>query len=176
MTEIVLELPTIDHKQRANDFKEEFFKVGEKIINGSALFDQMEYKDWLINTTNNRSPETVSKDWVAATTFFALRKSDDKIIGMIDIRHNLNNKFLADYGGHIGYSVRPSERRKGYATKMLEMALFYSKNLNLKSVMLGCFSDNMGSIKTITNCGGKLTESKPYINGDQMNVYWIDIY
>lgn len=176
MTDIILELPTIQHELMANQFKEEFFEHNERVINGSALLDQMDYKEWLNNTKRNRNPETVRGDWVVATTFFAIRKSDRKIIGIIDIRHNLENKFLAEYGGHIGYAVRPNERRKGYATQILKMALEYGKSLNLTKVMLGCYTDNIASIKTITKCGGILTKSKPYVDGKQMNIYWIEIH
>jgi predicted acetyltransferase len=175
LEDIVLEMPTIQHEMMANQFKEEFFEHNEQIINGSALLDKMDYREWLNNIERNNIPETVRNDWVAATTYFAVRKSDNKIIGIIDIRHNLDNKFLADYGGHIGYSVRPNERRKGYATQMLKMALEYARSLNLKKVMLGCYTDNIASIKTIIKCGGILTESKPYVDGRLMNVYWIGI-
>lgn len=175
MAEIVLELPTADHESRANQFKEEFFLHNEPVINGSALFDQMDYKKWLEYTTKNRSSEIASKEWVPASTFFGVRKSDRKIVGMIDIRHNLDHYFLASYGGHIGYSVCPSERRKGYAVQMLSMTLEYAKSIHLSSVMLGCYSDNTASVKTILKCGGVLTETKPYADGKPMNVYWINL-
>ncbi len=117
------------------------------------------------------------------TIFFAVRKQDNKIVGIIDIRHNLENEFLSEYGGHIGFSVRLTERKKGYATEMLKMALIYAKTLGLQKVMLGCFSDNIASIKTRVKCGGVLTETKMY-SGDQglkihtaeeklVNIYWI---
>ncbi len=106
-------------------------------------------------------------------------------MGIIDIRHNLENELLAEYGGHIGFSVRPSERKKGYATEMLKMALIYAKTLGLQKVMLGCFSDNIASIKTIVKCGGILTETKMYLGGQGLkiheaqeklvNIYWICI-
>lgn len=112
---------------------------------------------------------------MAASTFFAIRKSDEKIIGMIDIRHNLNNEFLAQFGGHIGYSVRPHERKKGYATVMLLQALDYVRHLDLHKVMLGCYSYNLASKKTIEKCGGKLAEVKPYLDGKSMDVYWITL-
>lgn len=175
MTEMSLVLPAIQHENFANDFKKEFFGNGESVINGSALFDQMEYRAWLENTKKNSSPATVQPNWVVATTFFAVRKSDEKLIGMIDIRHSLDNQLLAEYGGHIGYSILPSERRKGYATQMLKLALDYAKTLNLKKVMLGCKSNNIASQKTIVKCGGKLTEQKPYVDGTPVNIYWIDL-
>ncbi|MCR4431721.1 MAG: GNAT family N-acetyltransferase [Tepidanaerobacteraceae bacterium] len=173
MDELELVRPMPSHKNSAEEFKREFFSCGEKIINGSALLDQMEYDKWLENVERNSSPETARKDWVVADTFFAVRKADDRIIGMVDIRHNLDNEFLSKYGGHIGYAVRPSERRKGYATQILKMALQHAKSIGLSRVMLGCYSDNLASIKTIEKCGGVLAETKPYVDGKPMNVYWI---
>ncbi|KXL52858.1 acetyltransferase (GNAT) family protein [Anaerotignum neopropionicum] len=173
MAEIELQLPTHQHKNGAEAFKQEFFRSNESIINGSALLDQMDYEDWLTHTIKNQSPETVNKEWVLATTFFAVRKADKKIVGMVDVRHNLEHDFLADFGGHIGFSVIPSERNKGYATKMLELGLDYAKTLNLEKVMVGCFSNNLPSIRTIQKCGGVLTETKPYSDGNLVNIYWI---
>ncbi|HON10797.1 MAG TPA: GNAT family N-acetyltransferase, partial [Chitinispirillaceae bacterium] len=99
--------------------------------------------------------------------------------------HNLNNEFLAQYGGHIGFSVRPCERKKGYGTEILRMGLLYAKSLGIKKVMLGCFSDNLPSARTIEKCGGILTETKKYLDNqvyhidDMMekfiNIYWIDL-
>lgn len=175
MDKIKLVLPTKEHKIEAEHYKEEFFAAGETVINGSALLDQMEYDDWLEHTENNRNPQTVKSDWVPADTFFAILVNSGRIVGMIDIRHNLDNDFLASYGGHIGYSVRPGERQKGYATEMLRQALVYAKSLGLSKVMLGCRSDNLASKKTIEACGGTLTEVKPYRDGDMMNVYWITL-
>lgn len=98
------------HKNKAEEMKQEFFDNEEKIINGSALFDQMPFDKWLINTNRNYNPKTVRSDWAIATTFFAFRKSDNKMLGMIDVRHELTVPFLQEYGGHIGYAVRPTDR------------------------------------------------------------------
>lgn len=185
MNALELQLPTIEHKIAAEDFKNEFFENQETVINGSALFDQMEYEQWLVLNTNNREGNIANNNWVPATTFFAVRKNDAKIVGMIDIRHNLQNDFLAQYGGHIGFSVRPTERKKGYATEILKMGIEYAKTLGIRKLMLGCFSDNLPSIKTIEKCGGKLTETKKYSDNQFykisdaeekiVNIYWIDL-
>ena len=175
MNNIEFQLPALLHKTAAENFKNEFFEMHEQFINGSAMFDQMEYEQWLILNTNNRHEKTVNSGWVEATTFFVVRKDDKKIIGMIDIRHNLGNEFLAQYGGHIGYSVCPNERKKGYATEMLRMGLEYAKSLNINKVMLGCYSDNIPSIRTIEKCGGELSETKRYPDGKPVNIYWIDL-
>lgn len=171
----MLEFPTMNHEKAAIQFKNEFFEHGERVINGSALLDQMEYSEWLKNVQNNANPETVRGDWVQATTFFAVRSFDKKIIGMVDIRHNLNNDFLMNYGGHIGYAVRPSERRKGYGTQILAMAIDYAREIGLKRVMLGCHSDNIASLCTIEKCGGICTENKIAFDQKPMKVYWFDL-
>jgi predicted acetyltransferase len=183
--EIELQLPALHHKTTAEHFKNDFFEIRETLIPGSAMLDQMEYEPWLAQNIGNRNENTVHNGWVAATTFFAVRKRDQKIIGMIDIRHRLGNEFLAEYGGHFGFSVRPGERKKGYATEMMKMALEYAKSLGIEKVMTGCFSDNIPSIKTIEKCGGILSESKPFTSGKHINlpdtdgkhvnIYWIDL-
>jgi len=175
MDELMLIRPTLKHKRMAEEFKQEFFDYGETVINGSALFDQMDYLEWLDNIKRNQNHETVRADWVVSDTFFVIRKSDKKIIGIIDIRHNLGNTFLSAYGGHIGYSVRPRERKSGYATYMLGQGLKYAKNLGLLRVMLGCYADNLASRKTIEKYGGVLTEEKTYIDGKPMLIYWVTL-
>ena len=183
MSEIELQLPTLQHKTAAENFKNDFFENQEYEIPGSAMLDGMEYEQWLIQNTNNRHEKTVNSGWVVATTFFAVRKRDSKIIGMIDVRHNLGTEFLRQFGGHIGFSVCPSERKKGYATAILKMGLEYTKSLNIEKVMISCFSDNFPSIRTIEKCGGILSETKPLTlgefidmtdkNGKLLNIYWV---
>ena len=171
--DIILEQAAAFHKRSAEKMKEEFFSSGENIINGSALFDQMDFDSWLENTTLNHNPETVRSDWAVATTFFAVRKSDRKIIGMIDVRHELTVPFLKEYGGHIGYAVCPSERRKGYCTQMLKLAVEYCSSIGVETIRLGCYSDNIASIKVMERCGGVRAEEKPYTDGKPMYIYQI---
>lgn len=176
MEDICLIRPEPADRAAAEAFKQEFFDNGESVINGSALFDQMDYSSWLALVRQNSNAATVRDDWVVASTFFARRKTDGKLVGIIDIRHSLGQPFLAQYGGHIGYAVRPTERRKGYATQMLRLALTYAKEeLGLSRVMLGCYTDNEGSNRTIVRCGGRLMETKPYTDGKPMHIYWITI-
>lgn len=83
------------------------------IISGSESLDQTDsYDEWLKTVTNNIIIETVNPNWVVTDTFFAVDETN-KIIGIIDLRHTLND-FLKDLG-NCGYSVRPSEKKKGYA-------------------------------------------------------------
>ena len=168
-------LPAEEHKDRAAAFKQEFFDNGETVIHGSGLLDQLDYTSWLAHTTKYRLETTAGDDWVPSTTFFVVHTDTQSMVGIVDIRHHIRHPFLAEYGGHIGYAVRPSERRRGYAAEMLSLALVYAKSLGLERVMLSCYADNIGSIKTIKKNNGVLTEEKNYPDGRPMHVYWIDL-
>ena len=149
---IELVRPTKEMKEAAIDFKNEFLEQGEHEINGSELLDKMDsYEDWLQSVENNTSVETVNPNWVITDTFFALDKSG-RIVGIIDLRHTMN-EFLKDYG-NSGYSVRPSERRKGYAAKMLKQIKSIAKKAGMEKLYLATFQDNVGSVKTIKHNGG----------------------
>ena len=151
--EIVLVRPTLEWKEKALAYRREHFGHGEKIIYGSELFDQTEsYEEWLSSVTLNASPKTVNENWVVTDTFFAVRKRDGRIIGIIDLRHTLN-AFLKDLG-NCGYSVRPSERKKGYATKMLRQLLKAAKVAEMKTLHISVETENTASIKVIQKNGG----------------------
>lgn len=83
-----------------------------------------------------------------STQFVYLREADGKLVGMINVRHT-HTEPLETFGGHIGYSVAPSERRKGYATAMLREVLPHCRTLGLTRVLLTCGDENLGSLKTI---------------------------
>ena len=174
MEKIQLIVPSEKHKSAAIAYREEHFDFGEDVINGSSLFDTIDsYEAWLLHIRRNSDAKTVATNWVVSSTFFGVRESDNKIVGMMDIRHHLN-KLLRKYYGHIGYAVRPSERRKGYATQMLNLAINYCKTIGLQRIMLACYNENIPSIKTITKCGGVLEQEFPYLDGKPMSVFWIE--
>lgn len=166
--------PTHEMMHSALAYKIEHLRNGETELHGSSLLHEMEFEDWLNLVMVNSSPETVHENWVVASTFFVIRKSDRKMIGMVDIRHSLND-FLASYGGHIGYGVRPSERKKGYGTQILQMALTYARGLGLSRVMLACNQDNIASRKIIQTCGGVKEREFVHSDGKCVEVYWIEL-
>lgn len=100
---------------------------------------------------------------------------DNYFIGRVGIRHHLNHK-LRQLGGHIGYSVRPSERRKGYGRILLREGMRVLSSLDVSQVLLTCNDDNTGSIKIIEGAGGIL-EKKARIAGNEKvtRYYWIDL-
>lgn len=175
MNELLLLSPNKGHENQALEYMQEHFSIGESDLHGASLLEKMDtYDDWLIHLEKTSNPKTVDPNWVTASTFFAIRKVDEKIIGIIDIRHYLND-FLKEYGGHIGYGVRPSERKKGYATEILRLGLEYCETINLTNIMLACYKENMASGKTILNNGGILEREFVYTDGKTVQVYWIKL-
>lgn len=116
----------------------------------------------------------VKDDLVPDSTFFCLDEERGIMVGAINIRHGLN-KWLFNYGGHIGDGIRPSERRKGYATEMIKLGLIECKKLGIDKVLLVCDKDNVGSAKSIIYNGGVLENELVY-NDKVIQRYWIDIF
>lgn len=110
---------------------------------------------------------------VPDSTFFCFDEERNLIVGAVNIRHTLNDDLVA-YGGHIGDGIRPSERRKGYATKMISLALEKCKNLGISKVLLVCDKTNIGSAKSIIKNNGIL-ENEVEHNGKIIQRYWINI-
>ena len=108
--------------------------------------------DYYINSLDLKNPKP---GLVEDSTFFALDVERNKMVGAINIRHKLND-YLLNYGGHIGDGIRPSERKKGYATKIIGLALKECQKLNIDKVLLVCDKDNIGSAKSIKNNGAIL--------------------
>ncbi|MCI9552118.1 MAG: GNAT family N-acetyltransferase [Acutalibacter sp.] len=149
-------------------FRQEFFSSGEPVIFGSELLDQTErYEDWLDGVTKNADPETVSPGWVRTDTFFAV-DGEDELVGIIDLCHTLND-FLADLG-NCGYSVRPSQRQKGYAGQMLRQVLDRAKEVRLTALHISVERENIPSVKVIKSNGGVYQCSFTH-EGQQADIY-----
>ena len=167
-----LVLPDIGHKQAALDYRQEHFTNGETIIHGDGGLDSAaSYEVWLDKIRVDMTRE-VSEEYVPATVYFGM--SDGVIIGTIQIRHKLNRRLLETYG-HIGYGVRPSERRKGYATRMLALALEKCRDLGIDSVLISCDKNNAGSAGTIKKNGGVLHNEFTEANGAVTQQYWVTL-
>ena len=168
---ITLKRPIKEYEAEALAFKKEFIDNGEQTINGSELLDQMDsYDEWLKSVSDNTSQETVNPSWVVTDTYFAFDESN-RLVGIIDLRHNLND-FLKDFG-NSGYSVRPSERRKGYATEMLRLIIERAAEIGLGKLQLSVERTNEPSVKTILKNGGKYERSFTF-QGEEADVYMIE--
>lgn len=164
--------PNEQYKNKILDYKAEFVANNE-VLHGSAGLHEIDtFEEWYDLIIQNSIEETVMQGWVPASTFIAVDENDE-IVGMIDIRHRLND-FLFKQGGHIGYSVRKSQRRKGYATKMLSMALDVCKSLGIEKCLITCDKSNIASARTIMKSGGLLENE--IIDGEEIiSRYWISL-
>ena len=175
MEDIKLVKATEVSAEKVMQFRQAFLSAGERSINGSrGLHNYDKYEDWLWLVRECEKPDNTLLG-VQASTYLGVRTSDGAVIGCIELRHTLNEA-LAVIGGHIGYSVVPSERRKGYATEMLRLALQKAKEAGLDKVLLTCDTDNVASCKTIERCDGKLEQNEPFeLEGEFYYKYWIGI-
>ena len=130
-------------------------------------------QDWLDQVESLKSPETTPPDLVPMHQYIYVRETDKKVVGVIQIRLYFN-EYLEKYAGHIGYSVCPSERQKGYATQMLGLVLPECKKLGINPVLVCCVQGNEGSKRTILHHGGKY-ESTVYLKEKDVYLerYWI---
>ncbi len=118
--------------------------------------------------------KTESDGLVPDSVFFLLDEERDRLLGAVDIRHNLNEKLLRE-GGHIGDGIRPTERRKGYATEMIRLALDECRKLGIERVLMVCRKDNVGSAKSILRNGGVLENEFTDSEGFVEQRYWITL-
>ena len=173
MSRLKLVLPTLEYKEKIMDYKREFIESGDSMDGTAGLRNAETFEEWYSAFCDNLKEETVRDGLVPATTYIAISTDDGRLIGMIDIRHRLND-YLLNFGGHIGYSIRKSERQQGYATEMLSMALIECLKLNIRKVLITCDKDNVASAKTIIKNGGILENEKPEGNGITQR-YWITL-
>ncbi|MGL5379172.1 GNAT family N-acetyltransferase [Clostridium sp.] len=174
MSKINLVLPNLIYKTQYLNMVEEYkldikktgFDIFIPISNNNTFEDDIEKLHLTSQGIN------LPQGWVPESVFWLLNK-DSNIIGVISIRHNLtpNLKFR---GGHIAYYIVPSQRKKGYATKMLKLALNECKKLNITKALITCSKSNIASAKTIINNGG-IIHSEDTLNGDVFQRYWITI-
>lgn len=167
--------PTAEYEQQISAYRKEFLERGDSMDGTGALRRMDDPKQWLEYCRLCKNPDTVPEGLIPATQYIYVRESDDKIVGMLQIRHYLNT-FLEQYGGHIGYSVAPSERRKGYASQMLQLSLPKCKELGIQRVLVTCLDDNEASRRTILKNGGKYESTVFEPNeGIHLQRYWIDL-
>ena len=146
----------------------EFHK--EKVIPSAARRDGRSFSEMMNKWKEDETDIIVSKGFVPATLYF-LTDNNGRILGGIHFRHYLNER-LYQNGGHIGYGVRKSERRKGYAHEMLKLLLEKIKKLDIDKVMITCDDDNIGSVKTIESCNG-IMQDKVVFENELTRRYWI---
>lgn len=174
MDRIELIKPTTDYKKQILGYRDEFLDNKETIHGGGGLERFDTFEKWLKVCADSEHQETIPKDRVPATQYAAIRASDGKVVGLLQIRHSLNDHLKLE-GGHIGYSVRKSERRKGYGTEMLKAALRKCKELGITKVLLTCEPENIGSSSVMKANGGKFEKQVTLKDNSKLDHYWITL-
>lgn len=175
MEKLMHVIPNEKHENDAIDYINEFYKYNSK-INGVGGLDSYldDYSGWLKKLEKVRK-QIANEKRVPAETYFLVRENDNRIVGMINIRYNLNERLLLN-GGHIGYSIRPTERRKGYNKINLYLGLKRLDELNVETALLDCVKSNIGSSKTMLALGAKkYNEIYNEDYGEVVEKYKIDI-
>ena len=173
MDKIILVKPDLSYADEIIKYKEESL-AESPIINGSAGLDRFSSIEiWFEELKKRSCEDTVPKGLVPSSTYLGVREKDNYIVGMIDIRHYLN-EYLTQVGGHIGYGVRKTERNKGYAKQMLKLALEKCKDLKMKKVLITCDEDNIASEKVILSANAKLEDIRN-VDGENKKRFWIDL-
>ena len=168
--------PTKEYKEQVMRYREVFLKESQSFDGCAGLEDVESYSEWI--NFDNRLSKKYGESYVPSSVFLGVREEDNKVVGIIDIRHSLSD-FLYNFGGHIGYSVLPEERRKGYAKEMLRLALLEAKKIGIKRALITCDKENIASSKTIKANGGILeNEVEDEVSLSKSGIiqrYWINI-
>lgn len=153
----------------------EFHDAGEDWPHGAYREDRRALEDfprYVREVEEQARGVNVPEGLVPATTFWLM--VGECIVGTLNLRHTLN-EYLAYEGGHIGFCIRPSERRKRYMTRFLRLALDEARRLGLSRVLITCENTNLGSAGVIRACGGVLEDERPSRKhaGEIVQRYWI---
>ena len=179
MEKFYLERPGPGRKTEIIGYLQEFKEAGSD-VNGSGSLDRI-LSGWTFEQALERCLRMEEKEYALkegrcpGKTFLMIRRGDQRIIGTINVRWDLNDAMLL-FGGHIGYGIRPSERGRGYSKILLYLGLKKALALGLTRVMIGCSASNTPSDKTIRALGGELERcgTDPE-DGQLSNVYRIDV-
>ncbi|MCK9524713.1 MAG: GNAT family N-acetyltransferase [Limnochordia bacterium] len=167
-----LVFPTENYENEWHSIIKEFEDAGEKMTPYSLKGSVDDYTEYLRITRDIANGVNLN-GMVQADTYFLVNGESTRILGATNIRYALNDN-LFSYGGHIGYGVRPRERKKGYAGKMLELALEICRTRGMERVLLTCDNDNIGSVKTMLKNGAAL-ENEVQQENKIVQRYWITL-
>ena len=173
---LYLAKPDLVYFEQYNDMMKEWCESGTQIAPWflDSPFETIEEYEKLIRMLDDCEHGIVDKQFSATTSFFVINEAG-RLIGATSLRHYLTYEGFKTWG-HIGYGIRPSERRKGYATGVLKLMLQEAKAKKIFKVLLGVHESNVGSWKTIEKSGGVL-ENTVIVDGDEEPIrrYWFNL-
>lgn len=171
--ELKLVFPTEEYEQEWKEIVEEIEEAEETMVPHALKKDTDDYAEYLEIVRRYSKGVDIPSDRVPSEVFFLVKEGEKRILGAIDIRYELTD-YLLKYGGHIGYGIRPTERKKGYASEMLRLALDICREKGLKRVLITCDKNNVGSARTMLNNGAVLENEVE--NGEEITQrYWIEL-
>jgi len=167
----VVEL-ALEHEKALADFLADFERAGETHIPAYFADDAWSHAQIVEEFARQSRGEGLPEGWVPGTTFFLF--DGDAIVGVANLRHWLNENLLA-FGGHVGYSVRPSARNRGYATALLGEVKKLAKARGIDRLRVTCSAENLSSARVIEKSGGTL-DDQAFVEaaGGHVRRYWID--
>ena len=167
--EIYLTLPIEEESEKYREYREEFRALASPMDGTDLLGVVEDTKEWVEKENGMWMDENLSSGYVSSTLLVAKRRKDNRVVGMINIRHTLN-EHLKKCGGNIGYSVRTTERGKGYGKKMLSLSLSYLKALGNNRALVTCNVANEASRRIILDNKGVYEDTV-----DGIERYWIEL-
>ena len=174
MCTLLLVRPSKQYADQVMLYREEMLQNGDSFDGCAGLEEVQSFEEWIDFETRLR--EKYKSEYVPSEVFLAVREKDNYVVGIIDYRHPLSG-FLLCFGGNIGYSVRPSERQKGYASEMLRLILPICREFGEDKVLLTCDKKNEASQKTIIKNGGvlekEITDTVGLSESGIIQQYWI---
>lgn len=171
---ITLLIPKLSYADDIWRFRQEIFDSSDedKFAGCSGLENCASADEWIASLDIKRDPTKCPEGRVPSDVFIGVRLRDNKIVGIIDLRHHIDHPILGTWGGHIGYYVRPDERRKGYGKEMLHQNLHRAHELGLSQVLVTCHRGNTASEATIRANGG-MFEKEIVVDGTFIKRFWV---
>jgi predicted acetyltransferase len=162
----------LEHEAELRDFLDDFAEAGEPEIPAYFADPGWSHAEIVEAFARQSRGEGLKEGWVPGTTLFLVHEG--RILGVANLRHRLTEPLLR-FGGHVGFSVRPSERKRGYATRLLEAVMEYARaNLKTDRLLVTCDAENAASARVIEKCGGAFEDESFYEPmGRSVRRYWI---
>lgn len=172
MDKLKLILPSLKYKEQILRYKNDMLKA-DSSMDGCGDLRKIDVDAWLKNCRDWRVGKNLPEGYIPSTQFICVRESDDRLVGMLDLRHKFTD-FLFNYGGLIGDSIAVDERGKGYGKEILRLGLKKAKKLGLNKVLVTCLDTNTASRKCIEANGG-IYEDTRALGELKLERYWIDL-